>query len=269
MISDCDKNSSPVIVPDELKARLDEAVARINVPGFVADDPVQFPRRFSDLRDIEITALLSAVIAWGRRPMILRDCEKLLELMDFQPYRYVAEGEWEALPERLNIHRTMFASHLKYMLRGLKAVYARHESLDAFAASVSAGESEAPAWRFASALQDVMLGANGGAYCPECIPSQLDNTALKRINMAIRWLVRDDGVVDMGVWHSIPKSKLFIPLDVHVGNTSRALGLLSRRSNDRKAVEELTAALRRYDPSDPCRYDFALFGIGVNGENVL
>lgn len=246
-----------------LKQRLDDAVARINTPEFIPHDPVQFPRMFSDTRDIEITAILCSIIAWGARPMILRDCTRLLDMMERQPYRYVIDGDWENLPDRQNIHRTMFSSHLKYLLRGLKKIYASHSSLDAFAAYCHAGDSDAPAWTFADKLQRVMLDVNNGAYCPECLPSSLDKTALKRINMALRWLVRDDGIVDLGVWHSIPKHKLYIPLDVHVGRISRAEGLLSRRSNDRKAVEQLTAALREFDSTDPVRYDFALFGLGV------
>ena len=108
-----------------------------------------------------------------------------------------------------------------------------------------------------------MCASNEGQTNSRCFPTNLKTTALKRINMALRWLVRDDGIVDMGIWTSIPKSKLYIPMDVHVGDVSRNLGLLSRKGNDRKAVEELTAVLRCMDPGDPVKYDFALFGIGM------
>lgn len=253
--------------PDSrMRELLDEAVARINVPGFVADDPVQFPRRFGALCDVEIAALLCAIMAWGRRPMILRDCERLLALMEGRPHEYVMSGEWAELPDSLNIHRTMFASHLKYMLRGLREVYRRHGSLEAFcAACVPEGAAQAP-WLLGEALRRLLADVNGGAGCPECLPTRMDTTALKRVNMALRWLVRDDGVVDMGVWKCLRPSQLYVPLDVHVGNVSRSLGLLCRRSNDRKAVELLTASLRLYDPADPVRYDFALFGLGVTGQ---
>ena len=136
-------------------------------------------------------------------------------------------------------------------------------SLDAFSASIKAGSDEAPSWRLAGELGKSFADSNKGETCSQCIPTNLKTTALKRINMALRWLVRDDGIVDMGVWHSIPKSKLFIPLDVHAGNTARSLGLLRRKSNDRRSVEELTALLRTLRPEDPAFYDFALFGIGV------
>lgn len=250
----------------ELKELLDGAVARINVPGFVADDPVQFPRRFEALQDVETVALLSAIMAWGRRPMILRDCERLLVLMEGSPCEYVMSGSWEELPDRLNIHRTMFASHLKYMLRGLREVYCKYGSLEAFCAACVPQGAEAAPWIFGESLRRLLADVNGGAGCSECLPTRMDTTALKRVNMALRWLVRDDGVVDMGLWKCLKPSQLYVPLDVHVGNVSRSLGLLSRRANDRKAVEQLTASLRLYDPADPVKYDFALFGLGVTGQ---
>lgn len=258
-------DSNNIIASADLKELLDEAVARINVTEFAADDPVQFPRRFAKQADAEIVSLLCAMIAWGRRPMILRDCQRLIDLMHGEPLQYVLEGDWELLPDTLNIHRTMFASHLKYLMRGFKAIYSRYSTLDEFCgASVPAGAECAP-WVFTENLLRVMQDNNDNRLCPECIPSQLDKTALKRINMALRWLVRDDGIVDMGLWRSLKPCQLYIPLDVHVANTSRRLGLLQRRSNDRRAVELLTESLKQYDASDPCRYDFALFGLGITG----
>lgn len=247
---------------------LDEEAARINSKEFIAEDPVQFPRRFSELRDIEIVSLLSAMIAWGNRKMICRDAERLLELMNQEPYLYMRSGAFEELDERRNIHRTFFAGDLKYFLRGMRLIYSRFPSLDALGASISLRDEEAPAWRLVEEIQKYMCEANGGKTCSQCFPVNLKTTALKRINMALRWLVRDDGIVDMGVWKCIPKSRLFIPLDVHVGNVSRRLGLLERKSNDRKSVEELTAVLRQLDPEDPVKYDFALFGIGIESKKA-
>ena len=249
----------------DIRELLDYEATRIDNPDFISADPVQFPRRFERLQDIEITAIVSAVIAWGKRTMIYRHAERILTLMDQQPYKYVMDEGYEDLDPDMNLHRTFFARHLQYLLRGLNAIYKRHESLDAFSASVQAGEAEAPAWQLVAAMQQVMSDVNGGVTYSECLPVHLEQTALKRINMALRWLVRDDGIVDMGVWKSIPKSKLYIPLDVHVGNTARGLGLLSRRSNDRRSVEMLTATLRSLRPEDPAWYDYALFGIGVQG----
>lgn len=250
----------------KLRDMLDSAVERINVPSFADNDPVQFPRRFRTQADAEIVSLLCAIMAWGRRPMILRDCERLLSLMEGQPLRYLLEGDWELLPDTLNIHRTMFASHLKYLMRGLKVIFSRYSTLDEFCAKNVAKGCECAPWLFTEALLKVMKCENQEKLCPECIPSQLDKTALKRINMALRWLVRKDGIVDLGLWNSLTPAQLYLPLDVHVANTSRSLGLLQRRSNDRRAVELLTQALRQYDATDPCKYDFALFGLGVNGE---
>lgn len=246
---------------------LEEETRRINNPNFIVEDPVQFPRRFSELRDIEISALLSAMIAWGNRKMICRDADRLLALMNNEPYVYLREGEFEQLDDRRNIHRTFFASDLKYFLRGMRLIYDRFDSLDALGKSLNLKDHEAPAWRLVEEIQKFMSEANEGRTCSQCFPTNLRQTALKRINMALRWLVRDDGIVDLGVWSSIPKSKLFIPLDVHVGNTSRQLGLLTRKSNDRRAVEELTGVLRELDPDDPVKYDFALFGIGIEGKS--
>lgn len=252
-------------VSDDIVRLLDEEATRINSPEFIADDPVQFPRRFSDLRDIEITAILSALLAWGNRKMICRDCERLLGYMEHSPFAYVMDEGYEDFDPDKNIHRTFFGRDLQYLLRGLRKVYLEHGSIDNLGNARKVGEDPAPAWKLAAIFQEYMSATNDGRKCPQCIPGNLDQTALKRLNMALRWLVRDDGIVDMGVWKSIPKSKLFIPLDVHVGNISRNLGLISRRSNDRKAVEQLTDVLKKIRPDDPVFYDFALFGLGIEG----
>lgn len=231
---------------------------------FIDRDPVQFPRRFDRLQDIEIVALLSATIAWGNRKMICRNCEKMLALMGHRPYDYVMDRGYEELPDG-NIHRTFFAANLRHYLRGLHAIYSRHGSLQEFARHCSISSSEYPSWRLVEAMNAVLTEANGGVADHRCLPGNLATTALKRINMALRWLVRDDGIVDLGVWDVIKPSQLFIPLDVHTGNTARDLGLLRRKADDRRAVIELTEQLRRMRPHDPVWYDYALFGIGVEG----
>lgn len=238
---------------------------RINHPAFIAEDPVQFPRRFSTLQDIEITAFLSAIIAWGRRSMICRDAERMLSLMDYSPYSYVMDEGYLDLDPRQNIHRTFFAEHLQYFLKGMRRIYKDFGSLDAFALAQKVGEARAPSWTLVEEMEKIMREENDGKDCSQCLPVNLKTTALKRINMALRWLVRDDGIVDMGVWSSIPKSKLYIPLDVHVGNTARNLGLLDRKANDRKSVELITETLRTIRPDDPVIFDYALFGIGIEG----
>ncbi|MDE6867383.1 MAG: TIGR02757 family protein [Muribaculaceae bacterium] len=242
---------------------LNTEAARINRPEFIPSDPVQFPRRFSDPRDIEIVAFLSAIIAWGRRSMICRNAEKMLTLMEYQPYKYVMDKGYEDLDPDMNIHRTFFARDFAHFLRGMRRIFTEHGSLDNFSSSINAGNDPYPAWKLVEEMQKIMAAENGGVPDSRCLPVNLKNSALKRVNMALRWLVRDDGIVDMGIWKSIPKSKLFIPMDVHVGNTARNLGILTRKQNDRKSVEELTATLRTIRPDDPVFYDYALFGIGI------
>ncbi len=257
-------DESPVCA--DLHELLDREAARINRPEFIADDPVQFPRRFESLPDIEIAGLLSAIMAWGNRKMICRDADRMLALMDHDPHAYVMERGYEELPDDLNIHRTLFGRHVKHLLRGLRRVYADYGSLDAFSAAVGAGRDESPAWLLVERLNALLADENGGTPPERTLPANLRTTALKRVNMALRWWVRDDGIVDMGVWKSIPKSKLYIPLDVHVGNTARDLGLLTRKAADRRSVEELTARLREMRPDDPVYYDYALFGLGIEAK---
>ena len=248
----------------DLRDLLDSEAARINSPAFINADPVQFPRRFTAPEDIEIVAFLSATIAWGNRKMICSNCEKMLRLMDFQPHAYVMDRGYEDLPD-MNIHRTFFARDFRHYLRGLRAIYARHGSLLEFARHHGVHNTEAPAWHLVEAMNKTLAEANAGVANSRCLPGNLRTTALKRVNMALRWLVRDDGIVDIGIWRSlISPAQLFIPLDVHVGDTARQLGLLTRRSDDRRAVEELTAHLRALRPDDPVIYDYALFGIGMN-----
>lgn len=248
----------------DLKALLDSEAARINSPEFIADDPVQFPRMFSRLQDVEIAALLAASIAWGNRKMICRNGMKMMQLMDFEPYRYLMDEGYEDLPD-MNIHRTFFARDFRHYMRGLRRIYAAHGSLADFALARHIADDEAPAWRLMEHMNAELAEANGGECNSRCLPQNLATTALKRVNMALRWLVRTDGIVDMGLWsHVLRPSQLYIPLDVHVNDTARQLGLLTRKAADRKAVVELTGNLRRFNSEDPVLYDYALFGIGMN-----
>lgn len=248
---------------NDLKELLDVESKRINHPSFITEDPVQFPRRFSDRRDIEIVSLLVSTIAWGKRSMICRDADRMLAMMDNDPYRFVMDRGYEDMPDG-NVHRTFFVRNLRHYLRGLHSIYSSYATLEDFAAKALEGVENHHAWHLAAAINDSLREANGADDC-RCLPLGLDKSALKRFNMALRWLVRDDGIVDLGVWSVIKPSQLYIPLDVHVGNISRQLGLLQRKANDRAAVDELTAQLRRFNPEDPVIYDYALFGIGVTG----
>ena len=191
-----------MISPD-LHLLLDSEAARINHPDFIALDPVQFPRRYSALPDIEIAALLCSSIAWGNRKMICRDCDRMLALMGHNPYNYVMDRAYEELPDQ-NIHRTFFAANLRHFLRGLHEIYSRHGSLNDFALHHHVADDEFPAWRLVQLINAELAQANGGHGDSRCLPLNLDKTALKRVNMALRWLVRDDGIVDLGVWNALP-----------------------------------------------------------------
>lgn len=252
---------------NNIKGYLDELVERFNVAEFAADDPIQFPKCYDDPRDIEISALLISSIAWGRRSMILRNGEHMHQLLGNMPYRFVAEGDIEAIPDD-NIHRTFFGRHLRHALHGLRYIYRRYGSLEGYARAMHIADAELPAWELARAINGAIELANADSPLDgpsRFLPDKVDDSALKRLNMALRWLVRNDGIVDIGIWDLLTPAQLYMPLDVHSGNTARALGLLDRKANDRKAVIELTDNLRKLNPADPVVYDFALFGAGEAG----
>lgn len=244
------------------KAKLDTLVERFNTPEFIKNDPVQFPRMFTDLHDIEVSAFLCSLIAWGNRKMILKDCQKMLDIMDGQPYKYVMEEGWSSIDPRTNIHRTFFGRDLQYMCRGLKYMYTIFSNLENLFSYYD------NLWTAITYFRIIMSIGNDGATNRHIPDLRFENVshknapACKRMHLMLRWLVRKDGIVDLGVWKKIDPSSLFIPLDTHVSKISRDLGMLSRTKNDRLAAEQLTEKLREFDPLDPCKYDFALFGYG-------
>jgi len=249
-----------------LAKELDLWYKKICTPEFVPLDPVQFPRRYSKREDIEIAAFLSATIAWGRRDMILRSAEKMFALMGKSPFDYVMAGGYKKLKEK-NIHRTFFENDLKYICRGFEHCYTKYGNLEKLFAS------QLSVWQGIALFREEIAKANRNVYSKHIsnpgISSEVsggekekNGSACKRINLALRWLVRKDQV-DMGLWKSVKPASLFIPLDVHVTRTARSLGLLERKANDKRAVIELTEKLRGFDAEDPVKYDFALFGMGA------
>lgn len=252
---------------ESLKALLDEKAVQYNCPQFIVDDPISFPRSFSRKEDVEIVALLASVIAWGNRKMILRSGNRIFhKIMHSRPYEYVMSGEWESLDDRMNIHRTFFASDFKYICRGLRSIYSRFGSMEPLFSGCSV-------WDGIANLRQELAAANGGVFTRH-ISNPIASkgkpaSACKRMHMMLRWLCRKDGIVDLGIWDCVPQSELMIPIDVHVARTARLLGLVSRKQNDRRTVEELTARLRELSPEDPVRYDFALFGVGEAGEQFI
>jgi len=231
---------------------------KICTPDFIALDPVQFPRRYKKREDIEIAAFLAATIAWGRRDMILRSAEKMFALMGQSPHGYVMSGGYKKL-KSANIHRTFFEDDLKYFCRGLEHCYVQYGNLEKLFACAP------DVWEGFALFREEMAAANSGRYSKHISDSgekDKGGSACKRLNLALRWLVRE-GPVDLRLWKSIKPAALYIPLDVHVARTARKLGLLKRKSNDKKAVIELTEKLREFDPQDPVKYDFSLFGYSL------
>ena len=247
---------------ENLKNYLDELVAKNNTEAFIKDDPVQFPHRYSDLRDIEIVSFLVATIAWGNRKMILNSANKMLETMGRSPYDYVMSEGYKKLDDCKCVHRTFFGRDLKYYCKGMKKVWSEKPDVgnleDVFY------NEEHDVWKGIQNFRNIIAEANGGTSKhisnPSC-EAPMKGSACKRLHMALRWLVRDDGIVDLGVWKKLKPKDLMIPLDVHVARVSRQLGLIERKSNDRTTVELLTDRLREFDPNDPVKYDFALFGV--------
>ena len=252
---------------EHLRAVLDDKLVHYNCKEFIGNDPISFPHSFTRREDIEIAALLASVIAWGNRKMILASGKKMFyDIMHSAPYDYVMSGEWEQLDDSLNIHRTFFASDFKYICRGLKSIYNRFSTMEALFLGCSV-------WDGIGNLRCEMADANGGAttkHISNPVPQKgKPASACKRMNMMLRWLCRKDGIVDLGIWDGVSAAELMIPLDVHVARTARLLGIVSRKQNDRKTVEQLTAQLRKLSPDDPVKYDFALFGVGEAGDSFI
>ena len=251
---------------ESLRAFLNEKAEKYNCKEFIKNDPVQFPHAFSEKRDVEIVAFLASVIAWGNRRMIINSGNRMFgSIMCGRPYEYVMRGEWEKADGSVNIHRTFFMRDLAYLCRGLRYIYSGYESME----SIFIADD---VWRGIDAFRTALIDANSGEQTRHISNPQSDKgrpaSACKRLNMMLRWLCRRDGIVDLGLWKNISPEKLMIPLDVHVARISRELGLLQRKQNDRKSVEMLTEELRELSPEDPVKYDFALFGIGVEEKNV-
>ena len=251
---------------EHLKEILEEKVACYNCKEFIKNDPISFPHSFTKREDIEIVALLASVIAWGNRRMILRSGNRMFhDIMRSAPYEYVMSGEWEQLDDRQNIHRTFFVSDFKYICRGLRSIYSKYGTMERLFTGCTV-------WDGIENLRQELAMVNGGVmsrHISNPVPQRgKPASACKRLLMMLRWLCRNDGIVDLGIWKNIPPSQLMMPIDVHVARTARSLGLVSRKQNDRRTVEELTAKLREMSPDDPVRYDFALFGMGEAGEAI-
>lgn len=248
-----------------LKEFLDEKADLYNRPSFIEHDPVSIPHRFSKKEDIEISGFLAATIAWGNRTMILRNANRLMELMDAAPHDFIMNFKARDLARMDKfVHRTFNSEDLIYFLNALRHIYRKKGGLEAVFLKYKTNDSLQPAIH---ELKNVFFELSHSPRTEKHVSDPCKGSAAKKINMFLRWMVRnDDRGVDFGIWKSISPSTLSCPLDVHSGNIARQLGILTRKQNDAKAVEELDNALRSFDPADPVKYDFALFGLGVSKE---
>jgi uncharacterized protein (TIGR02757 family) len=257
------KRSYNGIPAAEVKVFLEEKYLQYNNPSFIECDPISIPHRFTDLRDREISGFMTAAIAWGRRDLILRSSRILLERMDNVPYEFIiSAGEDEISHLAGFVHRTFNGSDCVYFIKGLRHIYSNYNSMEDV---LLQGMSETGSIRNGlSHLRSVFFELPHAQRNEKHFADVTGGAAGKRLNMFLRWMVRKDNRgVDFGMWNKINQASLYIPLDLHSGNTARRLGLLKRKMNDWKAVEELTSVLRLFDPADPVKYDFALFGLGV------
>lgn len=246
----------------ELKSFLDEKVLQYNTLDFIESDPVQIPHLFTLKEDIEIAGFLSATIAWGNRKMIIKNAHKMIDIMGNAPYDFVmSHSENDLVKLESFVHRTFNSIDFTTFIKGLQHIYKNHQGLE----NVFSKHQETDSLQKSiSEFKKLFFEIPHQVRTQKHISDPLNNSAAKRINMYLRWMIRQDNKgVDLGIWKNISPSKLSCPLDVHSGNVARKLGLLSRKQNDGKALLELDQNLRKFDKNDPSKYDFALFGLGV------
>ncbi len=245
----------------ELKEFLDAKVVQYNNPKFIESDPIQIPHQFSKKEDIEIAAFLIATIAWGKRQMIIKNAHKMMEIMGNSPYDFVLNHQEKDLQNIQFVHRTFNAIDFTFFIKSLQNIYENHKGLEAVFSLFPSDENHK---QTIHNFKNVFFEIPHQQRTTKHVSDPMKGSASKRINMFLRWMVRhDNSGVDFGLWNAIPMSKLSCPLDVHSGNVARKLGLLNRKQNDWKALEELDTSLRKLDAKDPSKYDFALFGLGV------
>ncbi len=247
----------------EIKSFLDEKAEKYNSPDFIDTDPVQIPHLFTTKEDIEIAAFFASTIAWGQRTTIIKNMQKLIALMDHSPFEFVMNSTLKDL-DRLSYfkHRTFNGDDCKFFVQSLRNIYVNHSGLgDLFEKLYVDTKS---IFKTLVGFREVFFEIDHPERTQKHVSNVLKGASAKRLNMFLRWMIRkDNNGVDFGMWDKIPASAIYLPLDVHTGNVGRKLGLLKRKQNDWKAVEEITNILKKFDPSDPIKYDFALFGLGV------
>lgn len=246
----------------ELKEFLDYKVNEFNRPEFIELDPISIPHKFSLKEDIEIAAFLTATISWGNRKAILGAANQMMQIMGESPYDFIMNCD-DFKSDRISkfYYRTFNGIDLSYFLESIRNIYVNHGGLERIFNELTESYTIQES---ISEFKNIFFELPHPTRTQKHVSDPKSGSAAKRINMMLRWLIRKDNKgVDLGLWKEISPSKLSIPLDVHSGNTARKLGLLVRKQNDAKAVADLDSVLREFDPTDPVKYDFALFGLVV------
>jgi uncharacterized protein (TIGR02757 family) len=246
----------------ELKEFLNEKADQYNNRNFIESDPICIPHNYSKKEDIEISGFLTATIAWGNRKMIIKNAKRMMELLGCSPYDFIMNHEARHLEKMEGFgHRTFNSIDLVYFIKALQHIYDNKGGIESIFNRYKTEDSLQPAIH---QLKKIFFELPHPTRTLKHISDPNKGSAAKRINLYLRWMVRKDNKgVDFGLWKTISPSILSCPLDIHSGKVARKLGLLTRKQNDFKAVEELDMKLRKMDNKDPAKYDFALFGLGV------
>ncbi len=246
------------LAPAELKDFLEEKANKYNSSQFIESDPISIPHLFDKKQDIEISGFLAATIAWGQRATVIKNARRLVEWMDYHPHDFVLNAsETDLKPFEGFVHRTFNGVDALFFLQSLRNIYQKYDSMETLFKAKAVKEGII---NFRKAFFSIPHEKRSEKH----VSNPEANASSKRLNMYLRWMVRSDNKgVDFGIWENISPALLQCPLDVHSGRVARKLGLLRRKQDDWKAVEELGIALRKFDAQDPARYDYALFGLGV------
>ena len=244
------------------KEFLDEKAKQYESPEFIKNDPVKILHQFNKKEDIEISGFLTSTISWGNRKTIIKNSQKIIEILDNSPYEFITNHEEKDL-KKINgfVHRTFNSDDLKYFIKSLKNIYLNYAGLESlFYKNIVDNDLQESIHHF----KKIFFELKHNKRTRKHLPDPFNGSAAKRLNMFLRWMVRSPkNGVDFGIWKKIKSSQLSCPLDIHSGKIARKLGLIKRRQNDQKSLKQLDLNLRLYDPIDPVKYDFALFGLSA------
>ncbi len=252
---------------DNLKSFLDQKVAQYNRPEFIANDPVSIPHMFTKKQDIEIMGFWAATLAWGQRVTIINKCRELITLMDGAPYDFIINHQEPDLKKLLHFkHRTFNDIDTLYFISFFRQHYERYDSLeDAFVSGLRQAQTDNGVETALNHFRNYFTSLpDFPNRTKKHVSSPSQKSTCKRLNMFLRWMVRkDDMGVDFGIWNKISPADLICPCDLHVDRVARKLKLITRKQTDWQTAVELTQRLKEFDPTDPVKYDFALFGLGI------